>query len=367
MNKGKWVLAVATLLLAGQAIAQSSEQERAAEAREREAARHEAVEREVELAERMREAEERLAEAAAKVAELSAERLGRVGVDEKRFRFAFSDKPRVGVTFEAKGEDPVEGIRINGVTPGSAAEEAGLRAGDIVTAVDGISLAADSADEATRRLLDFMDGVEEGDTIEVEYLRDGKAGRVEVEPRPVSPEAWAFALSPGTVNIEGPALAPDIVREFAFRGRPWRGTWGNMELVELSEGLGRYFGTDEGLLVVSAPKTNAFRLEDGDVILSIDGRAPSSVNHCMRILGSYEPGEKLVLDIMRDKQRSTIEVEVPDDRTSLNVPRLPGPLPPSAQPSAEPVAPVLAPEPPSVPVVAPLPADLSPPKSKEHT
>ena len=56
--------------------------------------------------------------------------------------------------------------------------------------------------------------------------------------------------------------------------------------------------------------------KEGDVILKIDGRKPSSVNHCMRILGSYQPGEKLVLNIMRDKQQETIEIEVPDDRTS---------------------------------------------------
>ena len=96
-----------------------------------------------------------------------------------------------------------------------------------------------------------------------------------------------------------------------------------MEVVELTEGLGRYFGTDSGLLVISAPESNAFKLQEGDVIQSIDGRAPTSVNHCMRILGSYQPGEKLVLNIMRDKRRQTIEIEIPDDRTSrLSDPRI---------------------------------------------
>ena len=60
-----------------------------------------------------------------------------------------------------------------------------------------------------------------------------------------------------------------------------------------------------------------FQLQEGDVILSIDGREPNSVNHCMRILSSYQPGEKLVFNIMRDKRRDTIEVEIPDDRTSM--------------------------------------------------
>jgi S1-C subfamily serine protease len=89
-----------------------------------------------------------------------------------------------------------------------------------------------------------------------------------------------------------------------------------MELVELNEGLGKYFGTDEGLLVVSAPESNALQLEDGDVIKSIDGREPKSVGHAMRILGSYQAGETLELSIMRDKRRKKLEIEMPaDERT----------------------------------------------------
>jgi C-terminal processing protease CtpA/Prc len=358
---------MAALLLAGQAVAQTDEQERAAEARDRELWREEAAEREAEFAERMREAEERLAEAAAQVAELSAERLGSVANTERHFEFKFSDKPRVGVTFESEGDVPVDGIEITGVTPGSAGEEAGLRAGDVITSVNGESLAADTAGEAAMRLLEFMEGVEHGDTIEVEYLRDGKSGRLVVEPRPVPPEAWARALAPRMPDVPGALAAPDVIREFTFRGQPWRGVWGNMELVELSAGLGRYFGTDEGLLVVSAPKKNAFRLEDGDVILSIDGRAPSTVNHCMRILGSYEPGEKLVLDIMRDKQRSTLEVEVPDDRTSRHLPWLLRPAPAVAVPSVPKLAPLPAKLPARLPLIAPPPVHPPAPGSPEKT
>jgi hypothetical protein len=71
----------------------------------------------------------------------------------------------------------------------------------------------------------------------------------------------------------------------------------------------------------------------------------------MRILGSYEPGEKLVLDIMRDKRRSTIEVEVPDDRTSRHLPRQLQPAPLEIPP-----LPSLVPLPATVPSLAPVPA-----------
>ncbi len=99
--------------------------------------------------------------------------------------------------------------------------------------------------------------------------------------------------------------------EFGF---PWAGSGlGDLELVELNEGLGRYFGADSGLLVVAAPKSDAFDLRDGDVIQSIDGREPKDVRHAMRILASYQAGERLELGIMRDKKKVTIDVEIPAD------------------------------------------------------
>ena len=59
------------------------------------------------------------------------------------------------------------------------------------------------------------------------------------------------------------------------------------------------------------------------------------MNHALRILSSYQPGETLELEIMRDKQSQTLEVEMPDNRRSW-IPKAPAapaamvaPLPPS--------------------------------------
>ena len=55
------------------------------------------------------------------------------------------------------------------------------------------------------------------------------------------------------------------------------------------------------------------KLEDGDVIVDIDGRIPSSPSHALRILSSYQPGEKLELNILRTRKRMSFEVTVPQD------------------------------------------------------
>ena len=74
--------------------------------------------------------------------------------------------------------------------------------------------------------------------------------------------------------------------------------FGEMDMVELNESLGRYFGTDSGLLVIKAPSDNAYQLQDGDVIKNIDGRTPSDLRHAARILSSYESGESVNIEII---------------------------------------------------------------------
>ena len=330
MKMWKVILPVtAILLFAGMANAQSEEEE---ELRTMEANKEA-------YAERLREAEVRMEIAAREIAELTQERLPQMM--EFRRRIEISNTPRIGITIDGVDKSgPVEGVEIGGVTPESAADDAGLHAGDIITAVNGESMTAESSQDANKLLLEFMQGVEEGDELKVDYLRAGKAASVELSPRVMEMHAFAWAPDGQNLHIEGIPGIPNVIREFRFeRGFPWVGSaWGSMELVELNAGLGRYFGTDTGLLVVSAPDLDGLDLQDGDVIQSIDGREPTDVRHAMRILSSYQGGESLKLGIMRDKKKRTIEVEIPaNQRGSLFVP-------PAAKPARVPLPPKPAPE-----------------------
>ena len=325
--------AAAFLLLAGQAAAQSQEEaERKEAAAAAETATVTAEAREAQIQRKLEEAERRMAEAARTIAELTSERLPKMREYEKQIEYMSNGRPRLGVNIgETPDGEPVEGVKIVGVTPGSAADEAGLRSGDIVTSINGESMSAATSAEANRLVLDFMAGVEEGDVLELEYLRDGKVGTVEVEPRPVEMSAWAFSAPKDFRMPEihvAPELAEKYVQSFRFA---WPGNvWADMELVELSEGLGKYFGADGGVLVVSAPADDALQLEDGDVILGIDGREPTSVRHALRILGSYQAGESVEIEIMRDKRKRTLKIDVPDDRQSRLFERAPAPRPAAA-------------------------------------
>ncbi len=318
------------------AEAQQREAEQAAETALRAAEQQQRVvertaERQVRAAEKqqrvvevqMREAQERLEEAARKIAELSRSNLPSIVDIERRIRM--DGRAVLGINIGSDdGGGPVEGVTVRGVSPGGAAADAGLKSGDIITAVNEESLTADDDEQANDKLVEFMAGVEEGDVLDVEYIRNGKQGTVEVHPKVMS--AFAFAFGPGRQNFSvevAPNLPNFDVSRFAWVSDG--SGWGHMEMVSLTERLGKYFGTDEGLLVVRAPDDETLKLEDGDVIQSIDGREPKSVSHAMRILGSYQGGEQLELQIMRDKRKKTLKIEVPDNRSSWlphGVPRL---------------------------------------------
>jgi len=271
----------------------------------------------IEVEVRLRNAERHLAEAALHVSDLSMAQLP--GGEGLKRLIQASRGPVLGITISAdKKSGAVEGVEVLGVSPGGAAQEAGLRSGDVITDVNGESLAADSSKNANAILLDFMQGVEEGDELSIEYLRDGNETKAGITPRPLENDVFAFSFNDGRLTADSITVAPNVrsINNFvwAFGGHGF----GDMELVPLTARLGSYFGTEEGLLVVRAPDDEDLMLEDGDVILSIDGREPASISHAMRILRSYEGGEELKMEIMRDKRKRTVSIEVPDNRRSFN-------------------------------------------------
>ncbi|MDH4106992.1 MAG: PDZ domain-containing protein [Gammaproteobacteria bacterium] len=265
----------------------------------------------------MREAERRLEEAASRIAELSSRQLPAMAGS---WSMGMAGRPVLGITIGASSDEgPVEGVAILAVSPGGAAVEAGLSAGDVITAINKESLGAANSREANEKLLDFMAGVKEGDVLDLEYLRDGKSASVQVKPRQLAGQVFAFGGPEGHFRFDlpphsppGPGLPGKDFNRFVFLSGG--GGWGDMEMVSLTKDLGRYFGTDEGMLVVRAPSDAALQLKDGDVLRSIGGRKPQSVSHAIRILGSYQPGETVEIEIMRDKKRQTLTIEMPDNR-----------------------------------------------------
>jgi len=235
--------------------------------------------------------------------------------------FTYSNRARLGVTVSIKADPETDkfGAKIQEVLPDGPAAKAGLKAGDIVTRFNGTSLANIESDEDDQsgpgqKLVELAQALDPGDSVKVDYRRDGQARSATVVAAEIEP---TFTMgrrfkSPDfemmTPNWEGPEggsfkmMEPGPGVSFFFDDNGARG----LDLVELNGDLGEYFGTSEGLLVTRT-SDSASTLRAGDVILSIDGRKPTSVSQARRILGSYEDGETAKLEIMRKRQRLTVD------------------------------------------------------------
>jgi hypothetical protein len=257
----------------------------------------------------------RLEDAAREVADLSQQLSGPAMHDVLVGEMFGGRRAILGINIGPRSETKVDGVYVAGVSPGGPADQAGLKTGDVIVALDGKKLMAGSDSNPNGELLRRMREVKPGDKVKIQYLRNGKTVSADVVTR--APEKRVFGVHGGPDGLWSVPVLPPLPGEPGAPGQPvffdrfLDAGLGEMELVTLTPKLGSYFGTDKGALVVRAPSGD-LKLEEGDVITAIDGRQPQSGTHALRILRSYQPGEKVKLSIMRARKAQTIEVTLPE-------------------------------------------------------
>lgn len=140
------------------------------------------------------------------------------------------------------------------------------------------------------------------------------ANQARLEGQVAAQEAGAGTQAQLGASQEIATVAPIADLSLPMAGpleEPLRRPPGTMELITLTPRLGHYFGTERGVLVARAPTRGILKLQDGDVILSIGGRVPASSSQAIRILTSYDPGEKISLVILREHHRMTVTTSMP--------------------------------------------------------
>jgi predicted metalloprotease with PDZ domain len=274
-------------------------------------------------------------------APLEAQRVEREGPGEMRvIERVPMRRARLGVkvNLQARASDSL-GAYVEAVTPGSPAEKAGIQSGDVITKMDGTSLVGGAAREGSSvpgmKLIELAAKLEPNDTVKVEYRRgrDTRTATVVAEPGGVmafgmGPEGareFAFEFGPeGPMGLERMHRQLDRMK-VELDGPGGRRVWiggplADLELAPLNPDLGRYFGATAGVLVIDVPKDSPLGLKGGDVVLAIDGRAPSGPGHLHRILQSYEGEEAVKFEVLRDKRKTTVTGRMPKRDTFMRVP-----------------------------------------------
>jgi|SwirhisoilCB2_FD_contig_51_13446092_length_1426_multi_7_in_0_out_0_2 S1-C subfamily serine protease len=219
---------------------------------------------------------------------------------------AFTSIPRavVGIVVNIDmPSDEQSGYPITLITPGSPADRAGLRTGDYVTRVNGQALTSPAV-----QLWLLQSRLTTNDTIAIEYRRGDVRKTVHLVPMAVNDPPMDRALRQ-LREAEAEMPAPDNPREWsvlAYRFPNPRSPLMNIELAPLNPDLGRYFGSSDGVLVISAPDGSSLGLHGGDVVLKVDGRRPDSPSNLIRILRTYAPDDTIRFEILRSHRQHVI-------------------------------------------------------------
>jgi membrane-associated protease RseP (regulator of RpoE activity) len=251
-------------------------------------------------------------------------------------------RPRLGinVSTEQTSELDAQGAEVTNVLEDGPAWDAGIREGDVITAVDGQSLfdplPGDREDDfdldqsiPVQRLLALARELEPGEDVEVTYLRGGEERRATVRAEDLTGTFGSMSMpgfDPERLRDQLRGLNPDLP-SFQWRGPGpgdpdmsiLRGSPGGavffdgsrfgrfgLELVELNAGLGQYFGTEQGTLVVNVSEDSELGLQPGDVILRIGDRPADTPERVLRILGSYGADEDITIHVRRNGREMSV-------------------------------------------------------------
>jgi serine protease Do len=188
---------------------------------------------------------------------------------------------------EAYGLKSAEGALVQSVEKGKPADKAGIRYGDVVTRVDDVTV------KNNRDLIDYVSSKTPGSKITIGFIRDGKeqTAVATLETRPEDGEKPA-----ATEEEEGKASS----RQKTL----------GLDLDDLSSRARRAYGIDKdtakGVVVTHvkpvSPAADA-NLQEGDVILEVNGTAVGSVDELQAAMKKAPKGKYVRFYVQRQGPR----------------------------------------------------------------
>jgi len=203
------------------------------------------------------------------------------------------------------------GVEVTCLDPGSPAEKAGLKAGDVVLEYNGehvqggeqfIRLVRETPAGHTAKLVVWRNGANETLTAAVGQRPPG-AFAFQFNGEDFTPEMPPMPPTPVMPSIQ----IPDIPRSFMTWGSPVLG----IESETLNPQLAEYFGVKEGVLVRSVSANSSAEkagFKAGDVIIKVDGQKVTTPREISSILQSARSRKTLPVTVLRRQKEVVLNV-----------------------------------------------------------
>lgn len=149
-----------------------------------------------------------------------------------------------------RGLDVIRGVFINRVNDHSAAEQAGMEAGDVITGIDGQDVSSVS------ELQELVARHRPGHTIQVTYRRDGKATSVKTTLKNFDGQA-AITRTPVLYEMEGARF-----EDLPYSELNKRDLEGGVLIRSIGPGKWRDAGIDKGFIITHLDKVAVDNVED---------------------------------------------------------------------------------------------------------
>jgi len=201
------------------------------------------------------------------------------------------------------------GVEVTRVDEDSPAQQAGLKAGDVILAYNGQRV------EGAEQFRRFVRETPPGRTVKLAIVRGGVQQAVSAtlgtrKTQFLGPDMEEFHVELPDFNV----LLPDVPRAMMF----WRSSMLGVEAEGLGETqLAGYFGVKEGVLVRSVFKDSAAEkagLRAGDVLQKVDKDTVTTPREVTSAIRNFRKSGKNAFPIvlMRDHKETTLTVTIED-------------------------------------------------------
>jgi serine protease Do len=214
-----------------------------------------------------------------------------------------------------------QGALVVEVNKGTPSEKAGIKKDDIIVKIDGTPVTG------YRNAVKYVMDKKPGESITIIVSRKGEEKEIKVKlasrPQAKKTKEILKIINPELSLLDNEELLKGTDQEKKLQElyeksaqallTQTKGAFLGVYLQDIGEQLAESFGVETGVLIIGIVDGSSAKeagLKAGDVIIGLDGKEVEDAAALRKILANKEPGDKLMVKFVRNKETKTLEVKL---------------------------------------------------------